>query len=71
MKEKIVKWFNSFKAKLRNSGYLMTLAGAVVYLLETCGMKIDEPVVYGIVNAAAGLLIVLGIVGNPEMGKMV
>ena len=68
MKEKIVKWFNSFKAKLRNSGYL---AGAAVYLLETCGMKIDEPVVYGIVNAAAGLLIVLGIVGNPEKGKKV
>lgn len=56
--------------KIKNYGYLMTLAGSVFYLLEACGLKINEPVAYGIVNAVAGLLIVLGLVNNPDGRKI-
>lgn len=62
-------WFNWFREKIKNYGYLMTLAGSVFYLLEACGLKINEPVAYGIVNAVAGLLIVLGLVNNPDGRK--
>ena len=70
MKERIKNWFNWFREKIKNYGYLMTHAGSVFYLLEACGLKINEPVAYGIVNAVAGLLIVLGLVNNPDGRKI-
>lgn len=69
MKDKFKAWCSDFKEKLGNYGFWLSLAGAVVYLLQACGIKIEQPVVEGVVNGVCGVLIVLGIINNPNKGK--
>ncbi|MEG1612716.1 MAG: holin [Clostridia bacterium] len=58
-----------FKSKFKNYGFWLSLSGAIVVFLQMCGLKIEQPVVEGIVNAFCGILVVLGIVNNPNEGK--
>ncbi len=69
MKEKFKAWLDDFLPKLKNYGFWLSLAGAVVYLLQVCGIKIEQPVAESVVNGICGVLIVLGIVNNPNEGK--
>lgn len=69
LKEKLKARRNEFFEKLKNYGFWLSLAGAVVYLLQACGVKIEQPMVEGIVNGVCGILIVLGIINNPNEGK--
>lgn len=57
------------KEKFKNYGFWLSLSGAIVYLLQACGLNIEQPVVEGVVNGVCGVLIVLGIINNPNEGK--
>lgn len=67
--EKIHKRIEELKGKCKNYGFWLSLSGAFVYLLQACGLSIEQPVVEGIVNGVCGVLIVLGIINNPNEGK--
>lgn len=69
MKEKVKAWFTDFGQKLKNYGFWLSLAGAIVYLLQACGIKIEQPVAEAVINGICGVLIVLGIINNPSEGK--
>jgi Bacteriophage holin. len=58
-----------FKEKLKNYGFWLSLTGAVVFFLQACGIKVNVPLVDGAVSAFCGILIVLGIINNPNDGK--
>ena len=55
--------------KFKNYGFWISLASAVILLLQACGLKIDVPIVNEIVTAFLGLLVVLGIISNPNSGS--
>ncbi len=57
------------KEKFKNYGFWLSLSAAVVFFLQACGLKINQPVVEGIVNSFCGILVVLGILNNPNEGK--
>lgn len=60
---------NKWKEKCKNYGFWISLSASVVFFLQACGMKINQPFVEGAVNAFCGILVVLGIISNPNEGK--
>lgn len=59
----------NWKRKFRNKGFWVSLAAAVVMVLQACGLKVDLPYVNEIVSAVLGVLVVLGIVSDADKGK--
>ncbi|MEK4060968.1 MULTISPECIES: phage holin [Paenibacillus] len=64
------------RSKWRNYGLWVSLAAAVLLGVQTVGMIFDVQFtsekfeeVMAAVNAVLGVLVVLGIVSNPEAGK--
>lgn len=59
----------NFKEKLKSYGFWLSLSGAVVIFLQALGLKIEKPVIDGIVNAFCGILVVLGIISKSDKEK--
>lgn len=57
------------KDKLKNYGFWLSLAGAIVIFLQAVGIRINVPYVNEIITAFMGILVVLGIISNPSSGK--
>lgn len=57
------------KDKLKNYGFWLSLAGAIVIFLQAVGIRIDAPYINEIITAFMGILVVLGIISNPSSGK--
>lgn len=58
------------KEKIKSYNFWTALAGALVILINSigkaCGFIVESDIVYGIVMAVAGLLVVFGIVTLPK-----
>lgn len=58
------------KEKIKSYNFWTALAGAIVILINSigkaCGFIVESDIVYGIVMAFAGLLVVFGIVTMPK-----
>lgn len=54
--------------KMKNVGFWVSLAAAVMLILSACGIKIDAPYVNEIVNSICSLLVFLGILSDPDKG---
>ena len=54
----------NWKNKLTSKTFWLSLAGAVVIVLQCFGLKIDLPYVNEIVSAICSVLIILGIMRN-------
>ena len=61
-------WQN-LKSKLGNYGFWMSLTGAIVVFLQSMGVKIDNEIASEVVGAFCSILVVLGIVSNPSVGR--
>ena len=63
----------NLKQKFKNYGFWMSLTAAVVLVLQTIGknfnFSVDDEAITSIVNSVCGVLIVLGIISNPNSGK--
>ena len=57
-----------YLARLKNKGTVLSLVGFVIVILVNCGFEIDSNVVYNLVNAICGILILLGVMNNPDTG---
>jgi uncharacterized membrane protein len=53
------------KKRLRNYGLWVAVASFVLLVLQTFGVEIASEKYYELVNAALGILILLGIISNP------
>ncbi len=47
----------------------MSLTGAIVVFLQSMGVKIDNEIASEVVGAFCSILVVLGIVSNPSVGR--
>lgn len=57
------------KDKLKNYGFWLSLAGAIVIFLQAVGIRMNVPYVNEIITSFMGILVVLGIISNPSSGK--
>lgn len=58
--------WKTFLARFKNAGTILTVAALVVLVLVTNGVEVDNERVMTTVKAVCGILVVLGIVNNPE-----
>lgn len=58
-----------FFSKLKDYGYIMSIAAAVIILLQALGIRVNAPYVNEVINAVCGVLIVLGIISKPKGGQ--
>ncbi len=62
----------NLKNKVKNYGFWMSLTGAVILMLQTignyCGFSINSVAIESIITSICGVLVVLGIISNPEKG---
>lgn len=52
--------------KLRSKKFWFSLAGAVILLLNLLGFRVDAPYVNEVLNAICGVLIVVGLMDEPQ-----
>ncbi len=52
--------------RLKNPGTVITIASAIVLILENVGIHIDSEAVMNIVKAACVIGIALGVMNNPD-----
>lgn len=56
------------KERFKNYGLWVSLASAVVMLLQAFGLKFDVPYVNEIITGILGFLVACGIISNPSIG---
>lgn len=61
-------WQN-LKSKFKNYGFWMSLTGAIVIFLQAIGVGVNGEIAEQIVGSFCGILVVLGIISNPNSGK--
>lgn len=59
----------NLKNKIRNYGFWMSIIGAAVMIMQALGLNINIPMINEALTSVCGLLVVLGIISNPEKGK--
>lgn len=59
----------NLKEKMKNKGFWVSLASAVIVVLQACGLKLDLPYVNEIITGVLGVLVVLGIVSDADSGR--
>lgn len=52
--------------KLRSKKFWFSLAGALILLLNLLGFRVDAPYVNEVLNAICGVLIVVGLMDEPQ-----
>lgn len=55
--------------RLKNAGFWVSIAAAVVLVLQAFGIKIAEAEISAAVNAVCSALVMLGILNNPTEGR--
>lgn len=55
--------------RIKNVGFWVSLAAAVVLILQAFGITVDIPEVNAAVNSVCTVLVMLGILNNPTEGK--
>jgi len=53
------------KARMKNYGFWVSMASAVLLALTKAGVRVDDAHVMTIVQAVLGVLVVAGIINNP------
>lgn len=59
----------NLKNKLRNYGFWVAIISAALVIVQALGVNIDIPVVKEVLISICGILVMLGIISNPEKGK--
>ncbi len=62
-------FWQNLKSKLGNYGFWISLTSAVVVFLQSIGVKVDNEIACQIVGSFCSILVVLGIVSNPSIGR--
>lgn len=62
-------FWQNLKSKLGNYGFWISLTSAVVVFLQSIGVKIDNEIACQVVGSFCSILVVLGIVSNPSIGR--
>lgn len=57
------------KGKFKNYGLWVSMASALVMLLQAFGLKFDAPYVNEIITGVLGVLVACGIISNPSEGS--
>lgn len=59
----------NLRKKLKNYGFWVSLISAVMMIIQAFGVNINIPVLKEALISICGLLVMLGIISNPEKGK--
>ncbi|MGI6701009.1 MAG: phage holin [Christensenellales bacterium] len=59
----------NIKNKLRNYGFWLSVISAALMLIQAFGVKVDIPVLREALISVCGLLVMLGIISDPDKGK--
>ena len=63
----------NLKSKIKNYGFWLSLTSAIILMLQTigrfAGFSINSVAIESIVTSICGVLVVLGIISNPESGN--
>ncbi|MEG1509525.1 MAG: phage holin [Clostridia bacterium] len=57
------------KEKFKNYGFWISLISAIVLFVQVLGFKVDVPYVNEVASTFLEILIILGIVSNPNSGN--
>ena len=57
------------KGKFKNYGLWISIASAILMLMQAMGLKFDLPYVNEIITSVLGVLVTLGIISNPSDGS--
>lgn len=60
--------YQTYWSRLKNPAVVMAIAGYILVILANLGLSIDNTAVLRIINAICSILILLGIMNNPETG---
>lgn len=63
------EWWQNLKEKFKNYGFWLSLTSSIVIFLQTIGIGIDDVVAEQVVGAFCSVLVMLGIISNPNSGK--
>lgn len=51
--------------RLSNTGTIVAIAGAIIIILNNCGVIVDSEKVMYIINAICGIGVAVGVLNNP------
>lgn len=51
--------------RLSNTGTIIAIAGAIIIILNNCGVIVDSDKVMYIINALCGIGVAVGVLNNP------
>jgi uncharacterized membrane protein len=55
-----------YLARLKNVGTIIAITSAVILLLTTCGVQVNDVVIMGVVKGLCAIGVLLGILNKPE-----